>query len=252
MSLSVVILTLNEEKHLPDCLASVQWAAEVLVFDSFSADRTVELARAAGARIEQRAFDNYAAQRDAALQTARSDWVLFVDADERVSDELRDEIQSLIANNQLLRVGYWIPRYNIIFGGVMRHTGWYPDRQLRLLQRARARYDPHRPVHELVLLDGEAGVLQGHLVHLNYETIGEFIRKQTYYAPYEARRLQRQGIHAQLRHFILQPLRELRRRYLSLQGYRDGWRGWVLSVLMAWYSFEVYRQLRRLQGEAER
>jgi hypothetical protein len=249
MSLSVAILTLNEEKHLPDCLASVQWADEVLVLDSFSADRTLELARAMGARVEQRAFDHYAAQRDAALQMARGEWVLFVDADERVTDELRDEIQSLMTNHSLLNAGYWIPRHNLIFGGAVRHTGWYPDHQLRLVQRARARYDPQRPVHELVLLDGEAGILQGQLIHLNYETIDEFVRKQTDYAAYEAQRLQLQGLHAKPHNFILQPWREFRRRYISLEGYRDGWRGLVLSVLMAWYTLEVYRCLWRIGRE---
>ena len=250
MLISAVILTRDEEKHLPDCLASVRWADEVLVLDSFSTDRTAELARASGARVAQRAFDNYAAQRDAALQWARGEWVLFVDADERVSDELRAEIQALIASAQPPCVGYWIPRRNIIFGAWIRHTGWYPDRQLRLMRRTYARYDPARPVHELVMLDGAAGNLQQHLVHLNYETVGEFVRKQKYYARYDAQRLQLAGIRARPHNFVLQPLREFRRRYVTLQGYRDGWRGLLLSGLMAWFTCEVYGALWHLQGRS--
>ncbi len=256
--LSAVILTRNEEEHLPACLASVSWADEVLVLDSFSSDRTVQIARAAGARVEQRQFVNYAAQRNAALKLACGEWVLFVDADERVSEELRPEIRSVVANRKLVLsevegsqtairkseiVGYWIPRQNIIFGAWVRHAGWYPDRQLRLLRPARARYDSTRPVHELVLLDGEAGILQGHLLHLNYETPAEFIRKQKQYAHFDAEKLFQEGTRARPHHFVLQPIREFRRRYFSLQGYRDGWRGLLLSVLMSWYMLEVYRQL---------
>ncbi len=251
-SLSAVILTHNEEKHLPDCLASVRWADEVLVLDSFSSDRTVAIAHAFGARVEQHAFVNYAAQRDVALALACGEWVLFVDADERVSDELRHEIEAglALASRSPSIVGFWIPRQNVIFGAWIKHTGWYPDRQLRLMQRARAHYDATRPVHELVVLDGEAGTLRGHLVHLNYESVGEFVRKQKQYARYDAQKLFAEGARARPHNFMLQPLREFRRRLITLQGWRDGWRGWLLSLLMAWYTFEVYRELRHIPPSA--
>ncbi|MCA1554113.1 MAG: glycosyltransferase family 2 protein, partial [Chloroflexi bacterium] len=239
-TLSAVVLTLDEEEHLPACLQSIYWADEVLVLDSFSSDSTAHMAREAGVRVEQRVFVNYAAQRNAALALARGEWVLFVDADERVSDELRIEIQELIASHRPSSVvGFWIPRRNYIFGAWVQHSGWYPDRQLRLMQRARARYDATRPVHELVVLDGEAGVLQGHLVHLNYENVGEFVRKQRAYARYEAQQLFASGRRARARNFVLQPLREFNRRLIRYEGYRDGWRGWLLSALMAWHTLTV-------------
>jgi glycosyltransferase involved in cell wall biosynthesis len=245
-ALSAVVITCNEEQHLPGCLASLHWADETLVLDSFSTDRTVPIALEAGAQVQQHSFVNFAAQRDAALQLAHNEWVLFVDADERVTEELRMEIQELLLGEGAPRaraVGYWIPRQNYIFGAWVRHSGWYPDSQLRLMLRARAHYDPARPVHELVQLDGPEGVLAGHLVHLNYESIGEFVRKQETYARYDALQLRARGLRARPHNFILQPLRELRRRLVSLEGYRDGWRGFLLSVLMAWYIFEVYRML---------
>ncbi len=253
-SLSAVILTHNEEKHLPGCLDSVQWADEVLVLDSFSTDRTLETATARGARVAQRAFVNYAAQRETALTLARGEWVLFVDADERVSHELRGEIAQLLApaSARPSAVGYWIPRQNYIFGAWIKHAGWYPDRQLRLMLRGCAHYDPSRPVHELVRLEGEAGTLQAHLIHLNYETVGEFIRKQKHYARYDAEKLQTDGVRARPHHFVVQPLREFRRRLFTLEGWRDGWRGWLLSVLMAWYTFEVYLDLSNLARKKER
>ena len=245
-TLSAVVLTRNEERHLPDCLASIAWADERLVVDSFSTDRTLLLARAAGAVVEQRPFKDFAAQRDTALQLAHGEWVLFVDADERVTPDLRAEIQRFLAQPAAARsefAGYWIPRRNYIFGAWVRHSGWYPDRQLRLMRRDKARYDAARPVHELVQLDGKAGELAGHLVHINYESIGEFVAKQKVYARFEAQQLWAQGVRARPHHFVVQPLREWKRRLIGLQGYRDGWRGWLLSSLMAWYTFEVYRNL---------
>jgi hypothetical protein len=244
--LTAIVLTRDEERHLPDCLASLGWADEVAVFDSFSTDRTVEIARAAGARVIQRTFDNYAGQRNAALAAVTAEWVLFVDADERVPPELADEIRSVLAQPEGGRpplAGWWIPRHNYIFGRLTRHAGWYPDYQLRLLHRARARYDPGRPVHELVLLDGPAGHLRSPLVHLNYETIAEFVAKQTYYANYDALRLALEGVRAGPHHLVTMPVRQFWWRFVTLQGWREGWHGLRLSLLMARFEFEKYRLL---------
>jgi glycosyltransferase involved in cell wall biosynthesis len=245
-SLTAIVLTHNEEQHLPDCLASLAWATDVVVFDSFSTDRTVELARAAGARVEQRVFDNYAAQRDAALKTAHSEWVLFVDADERVTPALRDEIPGVLDRPE---PGWWIPRDNYIFGRLTRHAGWYPDYQLRLLRPALARYDPARPVHELVLLDSPVppGHLKAPFIHLNYETVAEFVAKQREYAVYDAGQLLKSGVRARARSFVLQPLRQFYWRYVTLEGWRAGWHGLRLSLLMAYFELQKYRRLRELQ-----
>ncbi len=237
--LTAIVLTYNEEKHLPDCLASLAWAPQVIVFDSFSADRTTAIARAAGATLLQRAFDNYSGQRNAALGAAQTEWVLFVDADERVPPELRAEIEGVLARPE---AGWWIPRHNYIFGRLTRHTGWYPDYQLRLLRRAKARYE--NPVHEVVMLGGEAGSLRHPLIHLNYETVPEFVAKQKYYAAYDAEKMRAEGVLPQWHKFILQPLRQFWWRFVSLSGWRDGLHGLRLSILMAWFEFEKYRQLQ--------
>ena len=242
--LTAIILTHDEEEHLPDCLASVAWAQAVMVFDSFSTDRTVELARAAGARVIQRAFDNYAGQRNAALQAAATEWVLFVDADERVSPELAQEIQSVLKQPQ---AGWWIPRHNYLFGQLTRHAGWYPDYQLRLLCRARAHYE--RPVHEIVVLDGEAGYLRAPFIHLNYATAAEFVAKQKYYAAYDAQRLAEEGARAKPHHLLSQPVRQFWWRFVTLRGWKDGLHGLRLSWLMAGFEFEKYRLLRKGGGQ---
>ncbi|HRE29784.1 MAG TPA: glycosyltransferase family 2 protein [Anaerolineales bacterium] len=242
--LSAIVLTLNEERHLPECLASLSWADEVVVFDSGSTDATQQIATAAGARLVTRQFDHYAGQRDAALASVSSEWVLFVDADERIPVALRDEIRSVLARPE---AGWWIPRHNYLFGTLTRHTGWYPDYQLRLLRRMRAHYDPTRPVHELVLLDGPSGHLTQPMVHLNYETVGEFVRKQTYYAEYDADRLAMEGVRARPHHLLSQPLRHFWWRFVTLSGWRDGLHGLRLSLLMARFEFEKYRLLLRRQ-----
>ena len=242
--LSAIVLTLNEEKHLPDCLASLRWADEIVVFDSFSTDGTADLARSFEARFVQHHFANYAAQRNAALGAVTGDWVLFVDADERVTAELADEVRGVVQKPG--PVGWWVPRHNYIFGKLTLHAGWYPDYQLRLLKRARARYDPDRHVHELARLDGAEGFLQSPLVHLNYETVAGFIAKQHAYTKYDAGILHVQGQRAKPQNFLLQPLRQFYWRYVALGGWRDGWHGLRLSALMAYFQFVLYRNLQEL------
>jgi glycosyltransferase involved in cell wall biosynthesis len=245
--LTAVVLTRNEAHHLPDCLASLAWAPEVLVFDSYSTDQTVALAQAAGARVSQRVFDNYAAQRQAALEACRAEWVLFVDADERVPPALANEVQGVLARPE---PAWWIPRHNYIFGRLTLHAGWYPDYQLRLLRRGLARYDPARPVHELALLDSPLapGYLQTPFIHLNYATVGEFIGKQRDYARYDASRLLAEGIRARPHNFVLQPWRQFVWRLITLGGWRAGWHGLRLSALMAYCEWQKYVELRRLQA----
>lgn len=247
VKLAGVILARNEAEHIQDCITSLQWADAVVVFESAnSTDATLELATEAGAIVIQNPFEDYAQQRNAALERIEAEWILFVDADERVPDALADEIKAVLENPQHL--GYWIPRHNYIFGKLTRHTGWYPDYQMRLLKRDSARYDTERKVHELVLLkdNAEAGYLNQALIHYNYKNLRHFIQKQRNYAKYDAKVWHEQGIRPKPRNFILQPLREFKRRFFEWQGYKDGWHGFVLSVLMAANEFDKYWQLWRL------
>jgi (heptosyl)LPS beta-1,4-glucosyltransferase len=241
MSLSVVVLTRNEAKHIRDCLESVRaFADELLVLDSTSTDQTAELARAAGARVEARVFDNYAGQRNAAIETAEGDWVFFIDADERANDlvgqEIRGEI-SRIENSLSNTTLFWIPRKNYIFGKWIQHTGWSPDYQPRVLKKGHAWFDPTRPVHELVVTQGDELYLKQPLVHFNYETLAQFRAKQYRYTKFEAEMMVHQGVHPRRRSFVSMPAREFVRRFVSLKGYRDGLHGLTLSALMAYYAF---------------
>src|SRR5207244_1377799 len=158
------------------CLRSLTWADELLVLDGGSRDRTVVLARAQGATVRHRPFDDFAAQRQAALRLATCSWVFFVDAAERVSSQLAAEAR--IAMSVGTDAGYRVPRRNYIWGEWIRGGGWWPDTQLRLLSRGLASFDRSEPVHELADVQGSVGTLRSALVHYNYDTVGEFVRKQ--------------------------------------------------------------------------
>nr|WP_290668653.1 glycosyltransferase family 2 protein [Ardenticatena sp.] len=250
-TVSVVVLTRNEERHLPGCLETLGWADEVLVLDSGSTDRTLAIARAAGVRIEERAFTHFGDQRQAALEMAQGAWVFFVDADERVPPELAAEVRRVVQRHRP-EVGWWVPRRNFFWGKEVRHTGWFPDYQLRLLKKGYARYDRTELVHEVATVEGETGYLQTPLVHLNYDSWREFFAKQAAYARYEADRWVLEGRRVRWRTFVLQPIRGFWRRYVRWQGWRDGLLGLQLSLAMAWFEWEVARLVWQRQREMSR
>ncbi|MFQ5341585.1 MAG: glycosyltransferase family 2 protein, partial [Anaerolineae bacterium] len=243
--ISAIVLTKNEADNIAECLTSLAWADEQIVLDSFSDDDTVTLAQEAGARVYQRRFRDYADQRNAALDLITTDWVFFVDADERATPDLAEEIRRVTAHRA--KAGWWAPRHNYIFGHRMRGAGWYPDYQLRLFQRDLGWYNPNRQVHEVVILDGPAGHLENPLIHYNYNNLREFRERQAKYTDYDAAMMYAAGRRARPHNFILQPLREFRRRFWSEAGYRDRFYGLLLSSLMAYYEYVKYRKLWRSQ-----
>lgn len=237
--LTAVILTLNEAAHIQACIESLRWADRIVVFDSYSQDETVVLAQAAGAETMQSKFENYAQQRNAALAAIETDWVFFVDADERGSAELAAEIRRVIAERP--EMGWYVPRHNYIFGKLTLGAGWYPDYQLRLFKHGKVRYE--RPVHELAIVDGEIGHLENVLVHHNYRDIPHFHHTQRAYTTYDAKILKDDGVRPRPHNFILQPLRQFYWRYVTLDGYKDGLHGLRLSLYMMYYEWVKYRKL---------
>jgi len=231
--LAAVILTYNEAHHIEACIASLRGCADVVVvWDSGSTDGTPARALAAGALVVQRPFDNYAAQRQAALAA-------------EIAQVLEESKRSSQAP-----VGYWVPRRNLIVGHEMRGGGFYPDHQLRLLRRGAAHYVPDRHVHEIVELSGQDAYLRHPLIHFNYFSWEQFHRKQRFYAAYEARILAMRGIRPRPHNFVLQPLREFWRRFVTLSGWRDGWQGVRIAFWLAWYyGLMPYVILLRLRPE---
>jgi glycosyltransferase involved in cell wall biosynthesis len=247
MALSVAIIARDEQRHLGACLESVAGLADevLLLLDERSRDQSAQIASAHGATIYREPWRGFPGQRNRALALCKHPWVLFVDADERVTPELRAEIQVLLAG-PLPYAGYWIPRRNLFFGRALRGGGWYPDYQLRLLRREAAHYDEGRAVHELAQLAGQAGRLGGHLLHLNIEALGELWAKQSAYALAEARALYAQGRRARWRNFLGAPAREFWRRFVALGGWRDGALGFFLCATLAWFEVVKFAFLRGL------
>ena len=244
--LSAIVLTHNEEAHIADCLKTLRFADRIIVFDSYSSDDTVAIAQSLGADIFQREFENFAEQRNAALDAVNemTDWALFVDADERITDELAAEIREKIAHSGF--AGWRLPRHNYIFGILTKGAGWYPDYQTRLLRVGQAQYDRRRPVHEVVQLFGDEGTIRSPIIHYNYVDLAHFKRKQEAYTELDARRLYAQGVAPRQITFISQPLRQFYWRFITLRGYRDRWHGLRLSLLMAWYEYRKYQMLAAL------
>ncbi|NOK61812.1 MAG: glycosyltransferase family 2 protein [Chloroflexi bacterium AL-W] len=257
-SLSVAIIARDEERHIGQALASVaDLATEIVTLVTESTrDRTASICRSYGAALYIEPWRGFPAQRNRALALCNNDWVLFLDADERVPPTLADEIRTLLATdhgaplqsqtNSRPIAGYWIPRYNQFFGKILHGGGWYPDHQLRLLRRGYAHFDESRLVHEFAQLDGEAEYVHEHLLHLNIEHADELWFKQRSYAIQEAHVLYREGRRARLRNLVGAPLREFRRRYFGLGGYKDGSLGLFLCATMAYFEFVKYIHLMGL------
>lgn len=244
-SVAVGILARNNEDEIADCLASAAWADErIVILDTRSADDTARIAAQMGARVVRHAFQDFARQREFGLDLPTTDWLFYVDTDERATPELEAEIREVVQDPS--RDGWWVPRRNIIWGREIRHGGWYPDYQLRLLRMGHAHYDMQREVHEVVILAGAEGHLRQSLIHHNYRTLGQFARKQAQYVGYEAGILRKRGVRPRPWTFVLQPAREFWRRYVSLRGYRDGLHGLLLCGLVAYYyGFRVTLRLAR-------
>jgi glycosyltransferase involved in cell wall biosynthesis len=183
---SALVPTLNEEMNLPECLESLDWVDEVFVVDSFSSDRTVEIAGTHGAHVVQHAFESYSGQKNWALDTLpfRNEWVLIVDADERVTPELRCEIERVSVDASGCD-GYYVNRRFIFLGAWVRHAGWYPSWNLRLFRHRLGRYDG-REVHEHLVLNGRVGYLRADLLHLDRRGLEAFVARHNRYSTLEA------------------------------------------------------------------
>jgi len=273
---SVLVPTLDEELNLTECLRSVEWADEVFVVDSFSRDRTVELARSSGATVVQHAFESYSRQKNWALDTLpfRNDWVLILDADERATSGLRCEIEATLRDTDY--AGFYVNRRFIFLGAWIRHAGWYPSWSLRLFRHRLGRYDD-REVHEHVVLNGAAGYLRNDLLHLDRRGLEAFVARHNRYSTLEAAARfkternapDRARLPLSLLASPVQRKRFLRERiwprvpakplalfvymYLVRRGFLDGRAGLALCVFHAFQEFMVglkLAELRRLESDA--
>ena len=233
--LSVVVITLNEEERIRECLASVAWADEIVVIDAGSEDKTVAIAREFTDHVVIRSWDGFAAQKNVGIARARGAWILSLDADEQVDDALRAEIQAVLAAPDACD-GYRLARRNIMWGRWIRHGRLYPDRQLRLFRRGRGRF-VDRAVHESVAVEGRVGLLHTPLVHHSYRDVSDFLRRADRYSTLAAEDWAREGRPFRAAQLVTAPLGRFLSMYLVHRGFLDGWRGFLLAVLYAYYVF---------------
>jgi glycosyltransferase involved in cell wall biosynthesis len=246
--LSACIIALDEEQRLGACLDALSFCDEIVVVDSHSTDRTRELAAARGARVIERDWPGHVAQKEYAIRAARHDWVLCVDADERVTPALRAEIEALRdgALGAAGPAGYDFPRCTYYFGRWIRRGTWYPDRQLRLFDRRRGRWGGHDP-HDRVELVGARAHLSGELLHWPYRELSEHLETIDQYTTTMARGMHARGRRAGAFDLVVRPLVRFLRFYLLKFGFLDGWRGFWLACVAAHYVRLKYAKLLLLQ-----
>jgi glycosyltransferase involved in cell wall biosynthesis len=246
--LSLVVITRDAGAQLAACLDSVRFAAETLVVDSGSRDDTVEIARARGARVVEQPWLGFGAQRRHAVEAAAHDWVLCLDADERLSPELASAIGAALREPG--HVAFKMARRNRFFGRWLRHGEGYPDWTIRLFDRRRARWTDD-VVHEHVVADGPVGRLEGDLLHASAESLDAYLAKQNRYSTLQAEAMHARGERAGLARMALSPFARFLRFYVVKLGFLDGAAGFAHIAIGAFASFLKYAKLRALNARAE-
>ncbi|ATG03279.1 glycosyl transferase family protein [Lelliottia amnigena] len=251
--LSVVMIAKNAADLLPDCLASVAWADEIVLLDSGSVDNTVEIARAAGVNVFiDTDWQGYGIQRQRAQSFATGDYVLMIDTDERITPELQQAIQTVLMSPKP-GVVYSIARRNYFLGRFMRHSGWYPDRVMRLYERDRYQYNANLVHEALDCHQAQVMMLSGDLLHLTCRDFASFQRKQLNYATAWAQERHQRGKKASLTGIFAHTLGAFLKTLLLRGGVLDGKQGWLLAVVNAQYTFNKYTELWALnRGYSEK
>lgn len=243
MAVSAYIITHNNGPLLAACLQSLRWVDELVVVDDGSTDETLEIARAHQAHIYTHPFENFSAQRNYALAQCTGEWVVAIDADERLTPELRDELQAAFAAPHET-VAFRTPRKNYFMGQWVRGCGWYPDYGVRIFRREGAYYTGD--VHEALHIDGPVATLQAPVEHQTITNLEQYVAKTNRYTTLAAEGMARAGKHARASHLLLNPLVTFAKCYLLRGGWRDGWTGLAISALSAYYNFLKYLKLHYL------
>jgi glycosyltransferase involved in cell wall biosynthesis len=248
VSLSVVVITYNEEDNIGRLLESVRLADEHIVLDCGSTDRTVEIARLLGARVYAEPWKGYSAQKNSGIEKATSDWILSLDADEAVEPELMEEIRYVLDHNPPVN-GYYMPRKNFFLGRWMRHGGFYPDRKLRLFRRGQGRFG-ERPVHEVVQVTGPTATLNHALVHDAYPTLQAYIDHMNRYSSLGAEIVVAKGGGGfNLLNIVVNPVATFLYNFFFRLGFLDGREGLLLhlyhSAYVSWKYAKAWEHARK-------
>lgn len=242
--LSVTIITLNEEKNLRPCLESVAFADEIVVLDSGSEDHTLPIAREFTNKVFQEPWQGFARQKNLAQDKAQGPWILNIDADERVTPSLREEILSVIQKEYPYK-GFKIPRKNFFCGQWIRHGGWYPNYQLRLYQKDAGSF-AQREVHEQVEVNGKIGILKAPLEHYTYDSLSDYLKRMDRYSDLSARQYLQEGKEVSWMETLFRTKFTFFKMWVLQRGFLDGSNGLVLAVLYSYYTFVKYSKLKEI------
>ncbi|MBI4036755.1 glycosyltransferase family 2 protein [Candidatus Daviesbacteria bacterium] len=242
--ISATIVTLNEEENIGRCLNSIKdLVSEIVVVDSGSTDKTIEIAKKEGAKIYNHVFTNFADQKNFALSKTSEGWILSLDADEEIPEELAQEIQ--LAVEGIKYNGYLIPRKNFILGAQIKHSWWSPDAHIWLWRKGMGKWVGK--VHEEVVVEGEVGRLKNQKNHYQSSKVEDFIESNNLYSTIMAKQLFEKNKKFSLFNMFFYPSGEFFIRYFYKLGFLDGWRGFALSYLMSVYWVMVWVKLYEIQ-----
>ena len=239
--ISGIITTYNEEDNIAEALSSIDWLDEIIVVDSFSTDKTVEIARSFGAKVIQRKYDNPSSQKNWAIPQVKNEWILLLDADERCTDELKSEVIHTLKNP--LCHGYWIPRKNFFMGKHVKYSGWQGDKVIRLFKRDTCKYNSNW-VHEEIISEFPIGVLSAPLIHNTYKNIEHYEAKMERYAEYAVHDLAKKTRSVGFFHLHIKPLARFFIHYILQLGILDGKVGFTISKISANYVKLKYQKLK--------
>ncbi len=248
--LSVIMITQNEEANLARALKSVEWADEIIIVDSGSTDRTLEIAAQWKARVFGVSWQGFGHAKQEAANRATGDWLLSLDADEEITETLAAEIRQVLASDNG-PAGYTMSRRTSFLGRWIYHCGWYPDPVLRLFRKTSGRFD-EALVHERVLLDGEIAELRGEILHYSYPTLELYLEKFNRYTTLGAEEGWREGKRANWFHVVVKPPIAFFKHYISKRGFQDGLEGFILSALSATSVMVKYAKLRQFGKEKDK
>ena len=244
--LSATVITLNEEERVRDCLEGVRWADEIVVLDSFSTDRTVEICREYTERVLQEKLPSTAARRARALELAEHEWVLSLDADERVSTALAEEIQEALSRPDLHAYGgFRMPRLTLLMGRWMRHGSWHPNYQLRLTRKSCTTVHDNAP-HDVIEVTGRVGTLRNSIEHRQPDALSDQLAKAAQYSNIFAETKHAKGATTGAARIFLHPILRFLRNYVLRLGFLDGTRGLIIGLSGAFHSYQKQAKLWEL------
>jgi glycosyltransferase involved in cell wall biosynthesis len=241
-SLSVILITKNEDHNIRDCLSTIVWAEEVIVVDGGSTDTTVSRAREFTDKVFVRPWEGYGAAKNFALAQATNDWVLWLDADERVTDQLKDEIKHVLEVDDGAVAAYSMPRRANFLGRWILHCGWYPGRVTRLFRRSSGRFTEAR-VHERLEIQGRTGELRSDLLHYTDPSLSHYLDKFNKYTSLASEELNEEHKQFHIGQVTVRPFWTFFKMYFLQRGFLDGIEGFTLCILSSCYVFTKYVKL---------